>query len=65
MDAIEFVEKVSGVKLLDYQKKLIRYIEEHPDCKIVMGRWRTRNYDFMTMYYICNSILNEKEKEEV
>lgn len=65
MDVIEFMEKVLGVKLLDYQKKFIRYIEEHPNCKIDMGRGSTRNNDLLITYFICKSILlGEKEKKE-
>lgn len=62
MNIIEYMEKISGVKLLDYQKKLIQYIEENPNCRIVIGRGSTRSDNLMTTYFICKSILlNEKE----
>lgn len=38
-DIVEFVEKVYGIKLLEYQKELIRSIARLPEgSRIVMGR---------------------------
>lgn len=61
MDIIEFIEMVSGEKLLDYQKKFIRYIEEHPDYKMVIGRGSTRSNNLITVYFICKSILLKED----
>ena len=41
MDIIDFVENVLGLKLLDYQKKLLIYVDEHPDCTIPIPRGRS------------------------
>ena len=62
MDIIECMEMVSGEKLLDYQKKFIRYIEEHPDRKIEIGRGSTRSNNLMTLYFTCKAILLKEGK---
>ena len=41
MDTIQFIEEILNIKLLDYQKRLIREIAEHPEYKIRMPRIRT------------------------
>lgn len=61
MDIIEYMEMVSGTKLLDYQKKFIRYVEEHPDCKMAIGRGSTRNHDLLMLYFTCKSILLKED----
>ena len=40
MNAVQFIENVAGIKMLDYQKKMVEYLEEHPDCKIAFPRGR-------------------------
>jgi len=35
VDIIEFIEKYYGIKLLQYQKRFIKYICDHPNAKIV------------------------------
>lgn len=63
MDIIECIETISGEKLLDYQKEFIRYVEEHPDCKIAIGRGSTgRNHELLMSYLVCKSILLKEEK---
>lgn len=58
MDIVDFVEKVFDIKLLDYQKKYIRYIDAHPKCQIVMARSRTIPSWYMS-YLITKCILEE------
>ena len=38
MTMIEFCEGVCGFKLRDYQKRLLNYIQEHPDYTIKISR---------------------------
>lgn len=39
MDIVEFAEKVLGIKLLEYQKEMLRKMEELPrDAQLVAGR---------------------------
>lgn len=62
MDIIEFMEMVSGEKLLDYQKEFIRYVEEHPDCEMAIGRGSTRNHGLLMLYLVCKSIILKEGK---
>ena len=41
MNTIQFIEEVLDIKLLDYQKRLIKEMDEHPDYKIIIPRGRT------------------------
>lgn len=58
MDIVDFVEKVFDIKLLDYQKKYIRYIDTHPKCQIIMARCRTIPSWYMG-YLITKYVLEE------
>ena len=44
MNIIDFAENVLGLKLLDYQKKLLIYADEHPDYTIPIPRGRSTPY---------------------
>lgn len=57
MDMIEFMENMLDIKLLDYQKEMIEYIEEHPDYKIIFPRGRISLY--------CNRYGKECEKNKI
>lgn len=50
MDGVQFIEEVVGVKLYDYQKDMIRYVEEHPGCKVMAPRGRARCFDLLGLY---------------
>ena len=63
MDITDFIEKVFNIKLLDYQKKYIRYIDTHPKCQIVFARSRTTPSWYMS-YLITKYILLEEYKNE-
>lgn len=63
MDTVQFIEDMLDIKLLDYQKKMIKYIDEHPDCKIIFSRGRTSPRWFQA-YLICKAIREEQEKNE-
>ena len=55
MDTVQFIENILDIKLLDYQKKMIEYIEEHPDCEIIFPRGRSTPSWFLA-YVICKAI---------
>ena len=61
MDTVQFIEDILDIKLLDYQKEMIRYIEEHPDCKVTIPRTR-RIPDWYMAYCILKTI--ELERKE-
>lgn len=64
MDIVEFVEKFGGVSLYDYQKKILRYIEEHPDVKffpIPRGQSNLRIVPFL----FWHELYKEYKKSEV
>lgn len=46
MDCIEFVERVMGVKLLQYQKKLLKTLEAHKNDVMAMSPITGRIYFF-------------------
>lgn len=41
MDTIQFIEEILNIKLSDYQKRLIKEMDEHPDYKIIIPKSRT------------------------
>lgn len=41
MSTAEYVEEFLGIKLLDYQKAYMDYLDEHPDARVVLPRGRT------------------------
>lgn len=61
MDTVQFIEDTLDIKLLDYQKKMIKYVDEHPDCKIIVPRGRTFPRWFQA-YLICKAIREEQKK---
>lgn len=38
MELIEFIEKISNVKLLPHQKTFVKFLEKHPNAVVVMTR---------------------------
>lgn len=62
MDIADFIEKVFNIKLFDYQKKYIRYIDTHPKCQIVMARSKTTPPWYIS-YLITKCILEEYKNE--
>lgn len=38
MNLIEFIEKVSNIKLLPHQKTFVKFLEKHPNAVVVMTR---------------------------
>lgn len=61
MDMVQFMEDTLDIKLSDYQKKMIKYVDEHPDCKIIVPRERTSPRWFQA-YLICKAIREEQKK---
>ena len=59
MDTIQFIEEVLDIKLLDYQKRLIKEMEEHPDYKFRIPRSRTTP----SWYYAY--LINEVYKKDL
>lgn len=58
-DIIEFIEAQCGVKLLEYQKVMLRKMyEAGPDTKIIFPRWNGR-----TEYRLLATMVNELFKE--
>lgn len=41
MRTSDFIEEVLDIKLLDFQKNYLDYLDRHPDAKIVLPRGRT------------------------
>ena len=64
MDIVEFVEDVCGLKLYDYQKKLLVYMYEHPEYKPILGRGNSRISKEAILNYLI-SLYKEKENEQV
>ena len=60
MDTIQFIENILDIKLLDYQKEMITYIEEHPDCKVILLP-RTRRIPNWYMAYVISKTIKEGE----
>ena len=38
MNKIQFIEEILNIKLLDYQKRIIKEIDEHPDYRFIIPR---------------------------
>ena len=38
MELIEYIEKISNVKLLPHQKTFVKFLEKHPNAVVVMTR---------------------------
>lgn len=64
MDIVEFVEDVCGLKLYEYQKKLLVYMYEHPEYKPTFRRADSRINKEALFYYLI-SLYKEKENEQV
>ena len=64
MDIVEFVEDVCGLKLYEYQKKLLVYMYEHPEYKPMFRRADSRIRKEVVLNYLI-SLYKEKENEQV
>ena len=62
MDTIQFIEKTLDIKLLDCQKEMIRYIEKHPDCKVIIPR--TRSTPSWYMAYVIIKAMKEVNEHD-
>lgn len=58
MDIVEFAEQGLGLKLYDYQKKMLRYIQEHPE--IVKGHAVLSREGRLYMLYEKEILKNEQ-----
>lgn len=41
MPTVKFIEEVLDIKLLDFQKDYLDYLDRHPDARVVLPRGRT------------------------
>ena len=57
MDTVQFIEETLDIKLLDCQKEMIRYMEEHPDYKVTIPR--TRRLPNWYMAYVIIKAIKE------
>lgn len=48
MDTVQFIENILDIKLLDYQKEMVSYMEKHPDCKFTFPITRSTSSWYMT-----------------
>lgn len=64
MDIVDFTEKMFGIKLLDYQKEYIKYVDKYPNYQIVMSRGRTTPSWIMSDL-ITKCALRMDKKDEV
>lgn len=60
MDIVQFIEEILDIKLLNYQKEMISYIEEHPDCKVIFPR--TRRIPNWYMVYVISKAMKEENE---
>lgn len=64
MDTVEFIEQVLNIMLFDYQKRMIRYLDEHPDYQIRFPRERSIPSWFQIYLLTKSGIKNYFYKEE-
>lgn len=58
-DIVDCIEKAFDIKLFDYQKKMIRYLDTHPEAKIQFGRGRSIP-PWYYYYSLMKGVLQEK-----
>lgn len=61
-DIVDFVEEFLGVKLFDFQKQMLRYLQKHPDAQIIPLRQHFSSS--LMVLLIAKAILFKAQKEE-
>lgn len=59
-DIVDWIEEVFDIKLFDYQKKTIRYLDTHPDAQIQFGRGGRSIQPWYYYYSLMKCVLQDK-----
>lgn len=63
MSTVEFIEEYLGIKLFDYQKKYLDFLDKHPKVEFI-PRGRSSLIEINTLYEIVKMIIEQEEEEK-